>query len=187
MNLVAIVLAAGRASRFGSDKLSAPFRGEPLLAHALRAACAARVSRVILVCLPALDASPWPDIETVRIASSELSASLKAGIAAVADADGAFIFLGDMPLVPHGIAAQLAAKLGDNFAALPRCHGKSGHPVLLAPRAFPLIAQLTGDKGAGALLKARKDVTFVECADEGVLLDIDHAEDIARLERFGGG
>ena len=186
MNLAAIVLAAGKASRFGSDKLSAPFRGEPLLAHALRAARAAQVARVILVCPPNFDTGMWPDVETVRIASPELSASLKAGIAAAPGMDGAFIFLGDMPLVPHGVAAELAAALGDNFAAVPRWQGKSGHPVLLAPHAFPHIATLTGDNGAGALLKARKDVAIVDCPDEGVLLDIDRAEDIARLENLGG-
>ena len=183
MNFVAIVLAAGKASRFGSDKLSAQFKGEPLLAHAIRAAFAAPVSRVILVCPPAFDTSLWPAIEPVRLASPEMSASLKAGIAAAAGADGAFIFLGDMPLVPHGIAAQLAARLGENFAAIPRYRSKNGHPVLLSALAFPEIAQLTGDQGAGILLKARKDVAFADCTDEGVLLDIDRAEDIARLER----
>jgi molybdenum cofactor cytidylyltransferase len=183
MNLAAIILAAGKASRFGGDKLSASFSGEPLLAHAIRAARAGPVSRVILVCPPSFDTSLWPDIETVRIASPQMSASLKAGIAAAAGADGAFIFLGDMPLVPHSIAAGLAGALGDKFAAVPRWQGRSGHPVLLSARAFPLITALTGDEGAGRLLKARKDVAFVDCADEGVLLDIDHAEDIARLER----
>ncbi len=186
MNLAAIVLAAGKASRFGSDKLSASFRGEPLLAHALRAARAAPVSRVILVCPLTFDTSPWPDLDVIRIVSPEMSGSLKAGIAAAAGADGAYIFLGDMPLVPHGVAADLAAALNDNFAAVPRWQGKSGHPVLLAPRAFPHIATLTGDKGAGSLLKTRKDVAFVEAADEGVILDIDRAEDIARLENLGG-
>ena len=185
MNFAAIVLAAGKASRFGSDKLSAPFRGEPLLAHALRAARAAPVSRVLLVCPPVFDTSHWPDLDVIRIASPELSASLKAGIAAADDADGAFIFLGDMPLVPHSIATELAGVLGDNFAAVPRWQGKSGHPVLLSARAFPHITLLTGDQGAGTMLKARKDVAFASCEDEGVLLDIDRAEDIARLENLG--
>lgn len=186
MNLAAIVLAAGAGTRFGGNKLTAAFKGEPLLAHAIRAARAAPVSRVIVVCPPAFDTSLWPDLEAVRIASPELSASLKAGIAAARHATGAYIFLGDMPLVPPGIAAALVAALGDNFAAVPRWQGKCGHPVLLAARAFPHIALLTGDEGAGKLLKARKDVAFVECDDEGVLLDIDRAEDIARLENFGG-
>lgn len=183
MNLAAIVLAAGKASRFGGDKLAAPFKGEPLLAHAIRAARAAPVDRVILVCPPAFDTSLWPDIEPVRLASPGISASLKAGIAAAAGTDGAFIFLGDMPLVPHHIATELAASLGGNFAAIPRWQGKPGHPVLLSSRGFAQIAKLTGDEGAGKLLRASKDVAFVETADEGVLLDIDRAEDIARLER----
>ena len=186
MNLAAIVLAAGAGRRFGGNKLSAPFNGEPLLAHALRAARAAPVSRVIVVCPPAFDTAAWPDVETVRIVSNELSASLKAGIAAAKGADGAFIFLGDMPLVPHGIAAELAANLGDNLAAMPRWQGKPGHPVLLTSRAFPMIAGLTGDQGAGKLLMARNDVAFFDTEDEGVLLDIDRAEDIARLENPGG-
>jgi molybdenum cofactor cytidylyltransferase len=182
VNLAAIVLAAGAGTRFGGDKLSAQFRGTPLLAHAIGAARAAPVQRVILVCPPAFDSSLWPNIETIRITSDALSASLAAGVAGVGDAEGAFIFLGDMPLVPHGIAAKLAAHLGENFAAMPRWHGKPGHPVLLAARAFPEIAKLTGDQGAGAILKNRKDVTFVDSEDEGVMLDVDRAEDIARLE-----
>ena len=35
MNLVAIVLAAGSGTRFGGGKLSAEFKGEPLIAHAI--------------------------------------------------------------------------------------------------------------------------------------------------------
>src|SRR3546814_3933834 len=51
-------------------------------------------------------------------------ASLKTGIAAAADTDGAFIFLGDMPAVPHGEAARLAGLLGSAYAALPRHGGR---------------------------------------------------------------
>lgn len=185
MNLAALVLAAGAGTRFGGDKLSASFRGEPLIAHAIRAARAAPVSRVLVVCPPELEIGEWPgapEVVAQRIASPELSASLRAGIAAVADCDGAFVFLGDMPLVPSGLAAELARALGTNFAAVPRCQGRNGHPVLLSARAFPAIVHLSGDEGAGRLLKSREDVVFVDCADDGVLLDIDRSEDIARLE-----
>ena len=185
MNLAAIVLAAGAGTRFGGDKLAAQFQGEPLIVHAIRAACAAPVCRVIVVCPPALAIGDWPDapeVEPLRIASQELSASLKAGIAAVADCAGAFVFLGDMPLIPADLAGELAGALEGNFAAVPRYLGKNAHPVLLAARAFPAIADLRGDEGAGRLLKSREDIAFVDCADEGVTLDIDRAEDIARLE-----
>ena len=189
MNHAALVLGAGAGRRFGGDKLAAQFRGAPLIHHAIDAARAAPVDRVLVVCPAHLAIGKWaggPRVEVVRIASPELSASLKAGIAALAGADAVFVFLGDMPLVPHGIASDLAAALGDGFAALPRCQGKPGHPVLLAARAFAEIEALTGDQGAGRLLKSRSDVAFVETQDEGVLLDIDRAEDIARLEQRGG-
>lgn len=188
MNLVSLVLAAGSGTRFGGKKLAAKFNGEPLIAHALRAARTAPVSRVIAVCRPAQAIGDWPGeppVEVRYIESTELSASLKAGIAAAGQCDGAFVFLGDMPLVPHDIAGQLAALLGGNFAALPRCGGRNGHPVLLSARAFPAIAKLRGDEGAGRLLQTRNDVAFLNIEDEGVLFDVDRAEDIARLEQLG--
>ena len=187
MRLVSIVLAAGSARRFGSDKLSAPFRGEPLIHHAIRAARAAPVMRVIVVCAAATKVGEWPGepvVETVRIASSALSVSLQAGIAAAGNAEGALIFLGDMPLVPSHVAGTLAAAIGEHFAAVPQRGGKSGHPVLLSGRAFAEVAHLTGDEGAGRLLKQRSDVAYTDLPNEGILLDVDRAEDIPRLEHI---
>ena len=189
MNLAAIVLAAGAGRRFGGGKLSALFGGEPLIAHAIRAARAAPVERVIVVCPAGLDIGIWPDtppVEALLIDSPELSMSLKAGIAAAGDCGGAFVFLGDMPLVPHDAASGLAAALGKHYAALPRHNGKNGHPVLLAARAFAALEGLTGDEGAGRLIKASADVAFLDWPDERVLLDVDRVEDLAALEKHRG-
>lgn len=177
------MLAAGAARRFGGGKLSANFRGEPLLHHAIRAALAAPVERVAVVCAPALDIGQWPDtrVERLEFDSAELSASLKAGVAAVADAEGVFVFLGDMPLVPHELAGLLAEAIGDQFAAQPLHEGKPGHPVLLSPHACSAINALEGDRGAGSLLRARTDVVHLDVSDPGVLLDVDEVQDLARL------
>jgi molybdenum cofactor cytidylyltransferase len=188
VSLVAIVLAAGAGKRFGGGKMSAPFCGEPLVHHAIRAARAAPVERVIVVAPQGLDIGAWPDmppVAAVRTESDALSTSLKAGIAAAAGADGVFVFLGDMPLVPHDVAAELAGLHGGHFAAVPRYQGQNGHPVLFARQAFPALARLEGDRGASALLKGRGDVVFHETASDGILLDVDRSEDIARLEGDG--
>lgn len=190
MKFVAIVLAAGAASRFGSDKLTTGFRGEPLVRHAIRAARAAPVERVLVVCKPGLAIGEWkgrPAVERVEIASDALSASLKAGIAAAGNVDGVFVFLGDMPLVPHEVAGRLAPRLGDNFAALPSCSGQPGHPVLLSSRAFPEIARFQGDEGAGRLLKERDDVIFDEWPDSRIHFDVDRPEDLDRPDGPGFG
>jgi molybdenum cofactor cytidylyltransferase len=184
VKLVALVLAAGAGRRFGGDKLSAEFRGRPLVHHAIRAARAAPVDRVIVVCGADLAIGEWqgePRVEAVRVASAALSESLRAGIEAAGDADGALVFLGDMPLIPHEVAPALAAALTGNFAAVPCHEGRSGHPVLLARRAFPEVCRLEGDEGAGRLLKTRDDVAVVAVNSAGIHLDVDRAEDLARL------
>ena len=60
MKFAALVLPAGTGTRFGGDKLSAVFRGEPLIAHAIRAARGAPVARVLVVCPPGLEIGVWP-------------------------------------------------------------------------------------------------------------------------------
>ena len=181
--LVAIVLAAGRGERFGGGKLTALFRGRPLLHHALAAALAAPVERVVVVGRPQTGLPEDPRLSLVELASAALSDSLRAGLAAAGDADAALIFLGDMPQVPHGLAARLVAALGDGLAALPQYHGKPGHPVLLARRAFALAWALTGDEGLGRALRGRDDVLRLPVDDEGAVLDVDTPEALAELER----
>lgn len=182
-DLVAVVLAAGHATRFGSDKLSARLRGEPLLFHAIRAARAAPVTKVIVVARPELHTGEWtgePLVDVVRLESAALSDTLKAGIVAAGNADGAFIFLGDMPLVPHGQAARLADIVGTGYAAMPRHEGRPGHPVLLSARAFSDISALQGDEGAGRLLRGHSDVVFDECTDPSIHFDVDRPEDLQK-------
>ncbi len=181
MNLVALVLAAGSSTRFGSDKLSALLDGEPLLFHAIRSARAAPVTRVIVVARPDRETGMWdedPPVEVMRVISTELSCSLKTGIAAAEGCDGAFVFLGDMPRIPPDEAGRLAGLIGGNYAAIPRYKGRAGHPVLLSARAFPDIATLTGDQGAGPLLRHRTDIAFDDCPHAGIHFDVDRPDDL---------
>ena len=181
LSFAAVVLAAGSARRFGGDKLRAEFRGEPLLAT--RSARRGR-HRWIGSWWWAMRPGEWPGdppVESLTLPSAALSITLAAGIGAVADADGAFVFLGDMPLVPRDLAARLAGALGGHYAAAPRHHGIPGHPVLFARRAFADLRALEGDAGAGRLLRGRDDVVWLDVADKGVVLDVDRPDDIVRL------
>ncbi|MCJ1960944.1 NTP transferase domain-containing protein [Novosphingobium sp. 2637] len=168
--------------------MSATFEGEPLVHHAIRTACAAPVDRVLVAARPDLDLSQWqapegaPPVTILRVESAALSTTIKAGVAALGDVDALFVFLGDMPRVPSEEAAHLARILADNFAAFPRHGGKPGHPVLLSARALAHVPTLTGDAGAGQILRGRTDVVFHETQDFAVRLDIDRPEDLARLK-----
>jgi CTP:molybdopterin cytidylyltransferase MocA len=88
----ALVLAAGAGRRFGGNKLSALWGGEPLVLAALRSALAARVERVTVVTgaqAPALDPvlSTIDDPRLRRVVALDwnegLAASLRAGVASL--------------------------------------------------------------------------------------------------------
>jgi len=187
--LQAIVLAAGSGRRFGGSKLTAAWRNGALIDGALAAALAAPVRRVIVVtgADPAVGARA-PAFEDPRLSVTHaadhalgMSASLRAGLAAVgAGVAGVYIFLGDMPLVPHDIAARLAETLAVGaLAAVPVMDGRRGHPALFSAALIPQLAALDGDVGARALLDSLGSrLALVETDDPGILADVDRREDL---------
>ena len=187
--LDAIVLAAGAGKRFGGGKLTSPWGAGLLLDAALAAAFAAPARTVSVV---------WGADGRVREAASRfasrtgqtprlrmiharehaegMAASMRAGVEGLPrDCAGAFIFLGDMPKVPHGLSAKLAAALaGGAWAAAPVHGDRRGHPVLFGSKLFAVLKTQTGDQGASKLLDALgQDLALVPVDDPGVLFDVD--------------
>ena len=195
--LDAVILAAGAGVRFGGGKLTAPWRAGRLIDGGLAAAFAAPARSVTLVW--GADASvpetarEWAVangvVERLNLVAAAdhaqgLSASLKAGIASLAaDCAGAFIFLGDMPRIPHEISSALAGHLTDQtLAAVPTYQGRRGHPVLIRPDLFAEVAALQGDQGLGAVLRRLGPaLAEIEAPDDGVLFDVDRPGDLAGL------
>jgi len=194
MKLYALVLAGGEGRRFGGQKLLAPHGEGLLIDAALAAALAAPVERVFVVAgseelAAAARAFAKRSGQEARLrvvpvvyAEEGLSVSLRAGLAALPpDAEGAFVFLGDMPDVPYDVAGRLAQALEENpaLAAAPVLAGRRGHPVLLRRALFPLLGQLRGDRGAGGLLAVLGgDLLQIEVTDGGIFRDVDHPEDL---------
>jgi molybdenum cofactor cytidylyltransferase len=190
--LEAIVLAAGSGSRFGGGKLMAPWQGGVLLDGALAAAFAAPVRRVLVVTgadrRVAQAARAFAEqsgaanrLETVFAAdhAEGMGVSLRTGAAALgADTAGAFVFLADMPRVPHAVLPRLAEALAlGAAAAAPVFEGERGHPVLFSATLFEGLRTLTGDQGARSVLAGLGDAfVLVPAEDDGVLFDVDRPE-----------
>lgn len=182
----AIILAAGSGSRFGGGKLMTPWRGGVLLDGALDAAFAAPVETVTVVVGADPDVEAHAKGRDARVAEAKdhavgLSASLKAGIASLPwDAAGVLVFLGDMPLVPHGVLALLVEAIeGGAPAAVPVFEGRIGNPAALSARLFPEVMALQGDRGARSILEALGDALVrVQSPGLGVLIDIDRPGDL---------
>jgi molybdenum cofactor cytidylyltransferase len=186
-----VVLAAGQASRFGGRKLLVDYRGAPLLHGALAAATIAVAGRVTVVtgadaeavgaCVHAFD----PAIRLVHAEdyASGMAASLRAGIASLGqDAEAAFVFLGDMPRVPHSVLPPLARAVSDGApAAAPVFAGRRGNPVVLGRSLFEDVARLQGDVGARPILQALGPrLALIEAPDDGILFDVDERGDLSR-------
>lgn len=189
-SFAAIVLAAGRASRFGGGKLLADYSDRPLLHHALAAAKAAPVGEIVVVtgadaeavaaCVRGFD----PAIKLIHAVdyAEGMAASLRAGLAASpCDAAGVFVFLGDMPRVPHAVLAPLACAISQGAAAAaPTFAGRCGNPVVLSRGLFADVAKLSGDVGARPILdRLGARLHTVASPDDGILFDVDVPADLA--------
>jgi molybdenum cofactor cytidylyltransferase len=192
LRLDAIVLAGGAGVRFGGRKLTSGWRGGRLIDGALAAAFAAPARSVIVV--TGADEGVGPaatafatsigQVGRLRLVhagehTEGMGATLRTGIAALPpDAEGAFVFLGDMPLIPPDVPGSLAAALAAGAQAVaPRFKGRRGHPVLFGASLFPALRASRGDEGARAVLQALgKKLATIDATDPGVLFDVDRPE-----------
>lgn len=187
----AIVLAAGAGRRFGGSKLTATWRGEPLIVAAVRTALASNVERVMVVTGADAEAvaaalTPLGDPRVRFITAPDwdegMAASLRTGIAALpVHTQAVVVFLGDMPLIPPALADRLLdAVMGGAPAAVVRSPLGPAHPVAFSATLFPELLSLRGDRGARSVLETIGDaVAMVDSDDAGVVFDVDRPDDLA--------
>lgn len=196
IDVAAVVLAAGRSSRFhaagGAEetKLIATLDGKPVVRHVVEAALASRARPVIVVVghasgavEAALAGLPATIVFNPDYATG-LASSLRAGLtAAPADAAGALMLLGDMPRVEAALIEALidAFEARPNAPAVAPVHGgRLGNPVLLSRTLFDRAGLLEGDEGARRLLASLPQGDIVEIAAAGsrVAFDVDTPSDL---------
>lgn len=188
-----VVLAAGRATRFGGGKLDAPCAGKRLGQWALDAVSAAGLPAGVIVTGPdepafAADAADW-----TRLTNPTPEAGLGTSLAVAARfaktrGDAAMlVLLADMPLVPPeylrrlvGAGAPAATRHAEAHTEA-HTEARPGVPVLFGEAQLAALSQLSGDRGAVALLKDLPGLTLLEPLPN-MLLDIDRPEDLAAAE-----
>jgi molybdenum cofactor cytidylyltransferase len=187
LNIVGLLLAAGSATRFGSDKLqhSLP-HGVAIAVQAARHLHGA-VSRVVAVVRPGsetlADNLQRENCEIVVCpnAAEGMGASLACAVRATGRADGYLVALGDMPFVrPSSISAVRDALANGAALAAPFWRARRGHPVGISGQFFDDLLGLRGDAGAKALLAANHGrLLKIPVGDPGVIRDIDTPSDLA--------
>ncbi len=182
-----LVLAAGRAERFGSDKRSAALpdgrRVIDALLDNLRAS-----GLPLLVCLGEDDNElaarlTRDGLDCVRCARAAegMGGTLAEGIAHVGAWDGALVALADMPWIAPDTYRRVAAALTRDTICQPAFAGSPGHPVGFGAAYFNELAQLAGDVGGRQLLRRHAGcVQRVAVDDPAIHRDVDRPEDLSR-------
>jgi molybdenum cofactor cytidylyltransferase len=188
--ITGVLLAAGAATRFGSDKLMHPLPDGTPIALASALVLRAALPQMLVVVRP--DSSALAQllmqhgIRTVVAANTAdgMGASLAQGIAACAEAQGWLVALADMPFIKPSTMVAIADALRDGAAiSAPVYQGQRGHPVGFTTRFAAQLMALSGDEGARAIVREHAaEVRQIECDDPGVLADIDRPADLIRDE-----
>ncbi len=186
----AVILAGGRSSRFGRDKLAEPVGGRVLLEHAVDAV--RPFAREIVVVLPPGAAARVPT--GVRVAHDAEPfegplVGLLAGLAAASEPT-VLAAAGDMPdLVPSVVEMLLAALDDPNTNAALLRHAGRPRPLPMALRRIPAQAAATrlvaaGERRLRALPEALAATVIDEAAwrrldpDGRTMRDIDTPADL---------
>jgi molybdenum cofactor cytidylyltransferase len=194
--IAAVVLAAGRSTRFGGgkNKLMEELGGIPLVRRTVESVLRSRARPVIVVsghdrerveaALAGLDVSVVHNPAYANGLASSLAAGLKA---LPRDIDGVVVALGDMPAVEGGLVDKLisgfAPKEGRSIM-VPVHQGKRGNPVLFAARFIPEMRDVQGDTGAKQVIGRYADeVSEVDAATDAIFADVDTPDALDRVRR----
>ena len=186
-DIVGLLLAAGSASRFGSDKLRhVLMHGVPIAVQAARHLKTA-VPRIVAVVRPGADETRLAleaegcEVALCENAADGMGASLACAARAAGEAGGYLVALADMPFVrPSSIAAVRDALAAGAPLTAPYFHGRRGHPVGIAGRFHAELASCAGDEGAKKLLAVHAAALIkIPVGDPGVIRDIDKPSDLA--------
>jgi molybdenum cofactor cytidylyltransferase len=189
--IAAIVLAAGRSSRFGTQKLLAMVAGKPLVRWTVERVLASGVDRTFVV-VPEANRSIHEVLSELpvefvanRAPEDGMSGSLRAGVLALpGDTAAALIALGDQPAIPDAAIAGLVSKHRESGAPIvaPSYDGVRGHPVLFDASLFRELAAVQGDAGARDIIERWKDLVALVPIHASVPTDVDVPGDVRRVE-----
>ena len=189
--ICALVLAAGRSQRMGTQKLLLPVGGQPMITRIVDQVGGSPIDRIFAVVGPdgdrivaALAGRPVTFVVNPD-EQGEMLSSVRCGLAALPpECTAALIVLGDQPGLTANVVAQLlrAFQTADRGLIVPTADGRRGHPLLVALRYRDEILAGYETLGLRGLLRAHpEDVHEVEVGTPRILEDLDTPQDFERL------
>ena len=186
--IAAVILSAGESSRMGRPKALLPIDGQTFIEKIVKALREAGLQNIIVILGHDAEAMrqkithlPVTILVNPEYRKGQLS-SLRVAIRHLLANDrcsGLLVHLVDHPYIDAALVNLLIERFEDSgkLIAVPRFHGKRGHPVIFARSLFDELLNAPEDQGAKAVVNAHRDETLeIETEDKGITLDIDTPE-----------
>ncbi len=189
----ALLLAAGASRRFGAPKLLQALNGKAVVRWSADSLVSVADELVVVAAadngalLKALEGVTARIVVNARAADG-MATSLACGVAALGDdVDGVLVALGDEPLLPRRCHERVLARYREGGASVVAAtyRGARGHPVMFGRGVFKELRELTGDRGARAVVDREPGRLALVEMDEAHPIDVDTPADLARVTRDG--
>lgn len=190
MNVVCILMAAGAAKRFGSNKLIALYKGVPLYARAMDAIPAELLSSVLVVsgCEDIIAEAEERGFTVLENDKPELGAArtIRMGLEKAEElgADAAMFMVADQPKLTKGSVQALVADYlvhPENIVLMAHDE-RRGNPAIFPKAFFDELCALEGDTGGSVVIRAHEDaIRLHQIADPSELADVDGEDDYRKL------
>jgi molybdenum cofactor cytidylyltransferase len=196
LRIEAVVLAAGKSERMGTNKLLLEVGGRTILDRLLDALDASTVEEVFVV-LGHRPQELRPTVEAHRAEAvlnpdyeEGMTSSFKAGLRKVS-ADAVFLILGDQIGLDLGLLERMAETMAahtDVFIVSPVHEGRRGHPVLFGRTLFEEILGLGERENLRQVVDRHEDEHRLVNGDFWCTVDFDTPEEFERVrKRFEAG
>lgn len=182
-----VIMAAGNAARFGTNKLLAEVGGRSLIRRALDAVPLDLLHAAVVVTqYPEVEALAWErGFRTVENDRPDLgiSRTIRLGLTALGEVEGAMFLVSDQPLLRRETVAAALRRFQDapeRIVAL-SAGGRRGNPCVFPGKFFPELLALRGDRGGSAVIRAHPEALLLVEAAEEELWDVDTVRELEAL------
>jgi molybdenum cofactor cytidylyltransferase len=189
-----IILAAGRSTRFGSNKLLFEISGKKLIERVVETGVASKASEVVVVVgfekekiLPILEGYQCEVVFNPEFEKGQSSSVIAGAKSVKNEAHAIMILPGDMAYID----VEHINKVIDEYNSLPSSivvacfESKMGHPILFDRELFNEILKIT-EEGFGlkeVVDRHRTEIRRVDVGSAEILLDVDVPEDVKSHRR----
>jgi molybdenum cofactor cytidylyltransferase len=191
VRIAAVILAAGRSTRFGSNKLLRVLRGKPVIEWSFDSLARIDFWKIVIVTNDSGQLDPFIREDVEKLVNKRYKDGIGTSIALATkflgkEVNGILFLLGDQPLVGPDNIEKLVVK----FLEAPEkvvafsTEGIVRNPMIFPSTFFYELTELKGDKGARDIALAHDDALSRMEIDPTRLLDLDDVDDVPIIEGY---